>query len=128
MKPNEPLTTENLNTILQTLLASQGKSHPVMDLLQKQMEEADAERQLRRKEQLESKRQNSLAMERQRQLELQAQEACPHLKPNGMPNIAGQRDHSNNYHYICQRCFKPWTNNLPGHLQISHEFVGGPQI
>lgn len=54
-------------------------------------------------------------------------EACPHMKPNFQPAVGGQRDHKGNYHFVCQYCNKEFHNNLPYHLQISGERVGGPQ-
>ncbi len=55
------------------------------------------------------------------------QDACPHMKPNYTPAVGGQKDHKGNYHFVCQYCNKEFGNNLPYHLQIPAERVGGPQ-
>lgn len=56
------------------------------------------------------------------------QAECPHRKPNSQPAIAGQRDHQNDYHWICLYCQREWTNGeLPQALRISQDRVGGPQ-
>lgn len=131
MKPNQELTPENIALALQAILSNQSgaSSHPVMDLLNKRLMKQDAEETEALRVAKEGQRQNAQAMELNRKNQEQLQAGCPHLKPNGMPNIAAQRDHSNNYNYICQRCFKPWQNNeLPGHLAIDPQFIGGPQL
>lgn len=57
------------------------------------------------------------------------QAQCSHKKPNGLPNIGGQRDHRQHYHWICSYCSKEWTDNeLPLDLRISQDLVGGPVI
>lgn len=56
-----------------------------------------------------------------------AQAQCPHMKPNFTPATGGQKDHKGNYHYICQYCGKEYGNELPAHLRISSDMVGGPQ-
>jgi len=67
-------------------------------------------------------------LDQQRKMELDKQNACPHLKPNAQPAIAGQWDHSGTYHWICAYCSKEWTGGeLPLHLRIDMEKVGGPQ-
>ena len=56
------------------------------------------------------------------------QDSCAHKKPSGASAIAGQRMHSHKYLWLCQYCGKQWTgNDLPTHLRIDSELVGGPQ-
>lgn len=68
------------------------------------------------------------AMVRQRAMEIEKQRQCAHMKPlNGGSAVAGQRDHKNVYHWICQYCSKEWTgNDLPTNLRIDLALVGGP--
>ena len=57
------------------------------------------------------------------------QSSCPHLKPNSMPSIGGQRDHQGHYNWICLYCGKEWKDNgLPPQLRIDMSMVGGPQV
>lgn len=87
--------------------------------LQAEKDEAERQQNLRLA-QLENIRQMLKIQE-----ETQAQ--CPHVKPNYRPAIGGQRDGRGNYQWICQYCCKQWVNNeLPIHLRIPHEMVGGP--
>src|SRR5262245_19036764 len=55
------------------------------------------------------------------------QAQCPHMKPNFRPAMAGQKDHRGNAHFICQYCQKEYGNDLPMHLRIPADQVGGPQ-
>lgn len=55
------------------------------------------------------------------------QEQCPHMKPNFRPATGGQKDHSGKVHMICQYCQKEFGDNLPYHLRLPSEMVGGPQ-
>lgn len=57
----------------------------------------------------------------------QQQDACPHMKPNFRPALGGQKDHKGNYHFICQYCAKEFGNDVPYHLRIPGEMIGGPQ-
>lgn len=69
------------------------------------------------------------ALIQERENELQHQQACPHLKPNGQSAIAGQRDHRNHYHWICQYCAKEWYDQeVPLHLRVDLARVGGPDL
>lgn len=70
------------------------------------------------------------AMVRQRAEQIAKQGQCPHMKPmNAGSAIAGQRDHQNTYHWICQYCAKEWTGGeLPQHLRIDQALVGGPNF
>lgn len=55
--------------------------------------------------------------------------SCPHTKPSGRSAIAGQKLHSHDYLWICQYCSKTWKNDqLPAHLRIDSDRVGGPQF
>lgn len=66
-------------------------------------------------------------MQKRRNDEIAKQSLCPHLKPNFSPCIGGQRDHQGVYHFICGYCAKEFTgSDLPPHLRIPNEFVGGP--
>jgi hypothetical protein len=92
--------------------------------LQQEAEEAAREEQQKRlrEQQLESVR-------RQMAERAMNQSMCPHMKPNFTPAIGGQRDHNNDYHWLCQYCGKEWTNGeLPVHLRIPADRVGGPQV
>jgi hypothetical protein len=67
------------------------------------------------------------SMEQKRQIELLKQSQCPHQKPNRVSALVGQRDHQNNYLFICQICAAEWKGNaVPSHLRISGDDVGGP--
>lgn len=65
---------------------------------------------------------------KQRATQLANQAGCPHMKPlNGGSAIAGQKDHRQVYHWICQYCQKEWEGaELPAHLRIDLALVGGP--
>jgi len=128
MKQNTDLSTlsqENLTLLLQSLV-QQNTELQAFQL--DELKEKRAEKEEERRIQLESKKQNSLAMERKHQQDLAAQDHCHHLKGNGQSHLVGQRDHNNNYHYFCQTCQKHWLNEIPGHLQIDMNRVGGPQL
>ena len=57
------------------------------------------------------------------------QASCPHQKPFGGPSIAAQRDHQQNVIWICLYCGKTWLNNdIPPHLRIPGEEIGGPLL
>ena len=67
------------------------------------------------------------AMQQKREQELARQNNCSHMKPWGGSAIAGQRDHSQTIHWICQFCAKEWKGmELPSNLRIPGEKVGGP--
>ena len=126
------LTPEVIAGILATM-QNQSASNPIMEILGKKLAREEAEREENERVQKESRRQNAMAMEEKRQQDLNAQAACSHLKPNNSTNVVGQRDHSNNYHYICQRCQKTWTGGdlkdpLPNFLYPDPNMVGGPQF
>lgn len=72
--------------------------------------------------------QNKAAILRKKASDISKQENCPHMKPmNAGSAIAGQRDHQQVYHWICQYCAKEWTGaELPPHLRIDLILVGGP--
>jgi len=63
------------------------------------------------------------AVEAQKEAE---QAACPHMKPNFRPATGGQKDHKGKFHFICQYCGKEFGDELPYHLRIPSEMVGGP--
>ena len=67
-------------------------------------------------------------MQKQRQKELAAQAACPHMKErNGGPAVVGTRDANMVTIFMCQRCFKEWdANDIPNHLRPNPKEVGGP--
>ena len=87
-----------------------------------QAEKEDAERQEALKlAQLEN-------IKQMQRIQEETQRQCPHMKPNFRPAIGGQRDSHGHYHWICQYCCKQWIDNeLPVHLRIPQEQVGGPQ-
>lgn len=136
MNPNKSeLTQENIMMALQAILSqrqNQTQSSVVdetMSLFNEQLTEAKQERAETRRVAIEAQKQNAQAMVRQRNAVEALQSQCHHLKPNGRPNTVCQRDHSNNYHYLCQTCSKPWVNGeLPAHLAIDPNFIGGPQL
>ena len=67
------------------------------------------------------------ALNQERQMELERQSVCPHLKPNAQPAIGGQWDHQGHYHWTCLYCAKEWMDlELPVHLRIDSGRVGGP--
>ena len=67
------------------------------------------------------------AMQQKRDQELSRQNNCSHMKPWGGSAIAGQRDHAQMSHWICQFCWKEWKGTeLPSNLRIPAEKVGGP--
>ncbi len=57
------------------------------------------------------------------------QDNCIHRKPapSHEPSIGGQRDHRQQTHFICLYCHQEWLGNeLPNHLRIPAERIGGP--
>jgi hypothetical protein len=69
----------------------------------------------------------ALEMQKGRDRQEALQSACPHMKPNMQPAIAGQRDHQHQYHFICAFCAKEYTQQtLPPWLRIPIEWIGGP--
>lgn len=56
---------------------------------------------------------------------------CIHRKPapSFESAVAGQRDHSQVAHFICQYCGQEWEGSqLPPNLYIPADRVGGPQL
>jgi len=91
--------------------------------LAKEQEQEEAEEEIKRK----AREQGARALQQRRDDELLKQSSCTHMKPWGGPSIGGQRDHANHYHWLCLFCSKEWTDGeLPGHLRISSDKVGGP--
>jgi hypothetical protein len=95
----------------------------LQDILKKrQAEQAEKAR----KDQV--RRNNLKLAERKMREDEYIQSQCPHTKPNGMSALVGQWDHSRNYLYLCQFCNKMWKNDqVPPHLRISLDVVGGPE-
>ena len=97
-------------------------------LLKKYQKEIALEEE-REAQQLAARKQNAMAMESRRQQEFATQSQCPHMKPNFQSAVGGQRDHQGNHLFICAYCAKEWRNNeLPAHLRIPADRVGGPQV
>lgn len=122
------LTPEQISVLAQVL--SNQKSEALEAFLLKQNKILDkqiAETEEKERVELEQRKQGALNMAQRRQEEINKQNSCPHIKPNRATAIAGQRDHSQNIHYVCQLCSKPWTNNeLPAWLAPDPIFIGGP--
>ena len=94
--------------------------------LERLRKEREAEEQ-RLEQQRRARESGARAREEAARAERAVQDSCPHMKPWGGPSIAGQRDHQHNVHFICLYCGKTWVNNeLPAHLRIPSEEVGGP--
>lgn len=103
-------------------LQEQFLSLMVEDLME---QKATRDQEKANKEAFRKSRRDALLKEHAQQEALRSQ--CPHLKPNYQPNIGGQRDHSGHYHWICSYCMREWTDTeLPVHLRVSMERVGGP--
>lgn len=93
--------------------------------LAEEMGESDENKRM----QMEARKQNAFQLEQARKLQEMNQQLCPHQKPNGQPAIAGQRDHQHEYIFICAYCAKTFSGrNLPPHLRIPAERVGGPDF
>lgn len=91
--------------------------------LQKQDTEEAEQEAMKMKARLEAAKQLESARKQQEAI----QGVCPHLKPNGQPSIAGQRDHQRNHIFICAYCQKLFDQHtLPPHLRIDSQKVGGP--
>lgn len=92
-----------------------------------ELKERRAEIKEQRRIALAARKQNAEQLEKARQNQEAIQSLCPHQKPNGQPAIAGQRDHQHHYIFICAYCAKVFNEyNLPPHLRIPAERVGGP--
>lgn len=93
----------------------------------KKAEEADAEIAERERARREMQASTIAGLRRKQEQDRYAQDTCPHKKENGKTAVVGQRDGQNHYHWICQNCTRPWTDNeLPFHLRPDTEVVGGP--
>lgn len=105
------------------------KSAALESFLEKQnrlLEKRMAEEEEKERVELEQRKQGAKNMEARRQEEINKQNNCPHIKPNRATALAGQRDHSQNVHYVCQLCSKEWTNDAPAWLLPDPIFIGGP--
>lgn len=93
--------------------------------LQKEMNEEEETERIR----LEARKRNAMEAQRTREQLLAAQTYCPHTKPNGHSNLAGQRGHNGTAILICQACLKTWEGpTVPAHLRIPAENIGGPHM
>lgn len=136
--PNKPQdASKKLNetaTMVAALSQEQegGKTNPVLErmanLLADSLEADKAKKDEETRIALEARKAGALAMQNRRDSELAFQQNCPHMKPWGGPSIGGQRDHQGNYRFICLFCSKMWVNDeLPPHLKISLDRIGGPE-
>lgn len=134
MKPKQEITlTPEQITIIANSLSGQvgGKSEAMESFLQKQNRLLD--KQINEQEEAErihkeQQRQGAHEMQKKRDREIAKQNSCPHIKPNRATAVGGQRDHSGNYHYICQLCSKEWGKDLelPNWLVPDPIVIGGP--
>lgn len=122
------LSPEMISALAQHL--SNQRSEALESYLEKQnrlLDKKIAEEEEANRIALEQRRQGALALEAKKREEENKQLTCPHIKPNRVTAIAGQRDHSGNTHFVCQLCSKNWTNNeLPNWLTPDSVFIGGP--
>lgn len=126
---------DQLNSIL-AMVQLMNQNDPLRQLELEEKQRTKAEREELERVQKEARKQNAETMEAKRKEKLMEQEACNHLKENGRTQIVGQRDHSNNTHFFCQRCQKEWVNmqtsdnpkGLPTFLHPDPIWVGGPQL
>lgn len=94
-----------------------------------ELKERRAEIKEQRRIAIAARKQNAEQLEHARKQQEATQSLCPHLKPNGQPAIAGQRDHQHHYIFICAYCSKTFNEyTLPPHLRIPSERVGGPNV
>lgn len=124
--------SKNNSTVDQAaLLASMGGGGNAQDrlaaLLERKLSNEYDEEQKKKNLEEAARLANLENIKRSREAEMSKQDACPHMKPNFQPALGGQKDHSGNYHFICQYCNKEFGNNVPFHLRISADKVGGPQ-
>jgi uncharacterized metal-binding protein YceD (DUF177 family) len=92
------------------------------------IEKEDAEKELQEKQNMQMRKENAMAMDRQRKDAMLNQNHCQHLKENGRTNLAGQRDHQRVIHLVCQRCGKEFTGQVDYHLMPKAEAIGGPNF
>jgi hypothetical protein len=132
-KQNKPLQPEDIlaaaNSTLPTssdpeILAMQkGLLALQLKQLSKQVAEQDEAEQSHNAARL----QNAIGQEKARQQQVQRQSMCPHVKPNGQSALGGQRINGTNYFFLCLYCQKEFNEtNLPPHLRLPLERVGGP--
>jgi hypothetical protein len=96
-------------------------------LQRRRLEKQDAEEQEQEAMKLRARLEAARNLEKARKDQEAIQSVCPHLKPNGQPSIAGQRDHQRNHIFICAYCQKLFDQHtLPPHLRIDSQRVGGP--
>ena len=91
------------------------------DMQKKRAKEKEEEDNVRR---LMQARNDSLKIERaQRE---HTQRVCDHRKENGHSRICGQKLSNNSLSLMCNLCYRQFDeNNVPPHLMISGEFIGG---
>lgn len=126
------LTQEQLASILSTFQKTQNAGNPEFeDFMRKQNQILD--KKLREDEEkervaLEQRKQGAYQQQKRRNAELERQSQCAHIKPNRATALAGQRDHNNNVHYICQLCSKQWEDGESPHSSLIPDsiFIGGP--
>lgn len=126
---NAPVTTgaETLEELQRALLVAQLRSANLINAREEREEGKRSESERVAK----AARDNNIAEIRKQIARKTAErDGCPHQKPNNRGSaIAGTRDHQGHYHFLCQYCQKEWTDNeLPPHLRIDSDFIGGPTI
>jgi len=129
-----PPSKNNSLTEKATLVASLAQSgtpgsemEKMAALLNRKMLKEEAAEEEERTIALAAREAGAKSMQNKRDMELYQQDNCSHTKPLGGPAIGGQRDHKNDYHFMCLFCSKMWLNGeLPSHLKISLDRVGGP--
>lgn len=107
-------------------------THELLEkLLLEELQEKRREKQVEAETQENNRRIKFEEIRKITEAKRQQQAGCSHVKPNGWPNIGGQRDHRGTYHFICSYCMKEWTEKeIPAHLasRINMELVGGPNM
>lgn len=94
--------------------------------LKKEIETEEQQEFLRRK----AHEEGAKSMEQRRKQEEAKQAQCSHmLELNGGPAVACQRDHNQNFIFLCQMCQKIWMNGeIPINLRIPVDRIGGPMF
>ncbi len=134
------MAKQETNTISQEQLVSvlaalqnftPSKSEAFESFMEKQnaiLDEQLAEKAEKKRVELEQRKQGALQQQQRRDEEIARQNSCAHIKPNRATALAGQRDHSNRVHYICQLCSKMWEDGEAPHSSLIPDnlFIGGP--
>lgn len=127
--PSGALATPTDPTIQKATLELLRKQAELADLQAEELLRAKAERQEKVEIKKRAKESNLETIRKNLDEIKSQQEACIHRKPapSHESALAGQRDHQQVTHYVCQYCAKPFTDKtVPPNLRIPADRVGGP--